>query len=571
MSHKKLLFHKKKPIKSNKNLFHCVSLHSNTPFEYSSVDYSKFNKYMFPLDKYLYEKNPHKKSTIFNLAILYYDGIGVKQDYIKALELYEKGILLGCHSSAFNLAHMYLNGIGVQQDYIKALELINLCISLKKNGDGDAYATLGLIYKHGYGVKKDHNKAVKFLKKACDKNNTWAMFTMAFMYRNGDGVGKNIDMAIDLYKKLINLGEYKKTYLYLGNVYHDLYLNSNSNSNSESDSKSDNDYDSDYDSEISEISDSEISDCEINDINNESEISEISDNENDNENDNSESEINNDNDIEFNYSEMAISLYKTAIKYGEYTAYGFLSEIYNERKEYKKFIKCLKQSCLYGDSIAMYSLGYKYLYGIHVEQNSEKALYYFKQASYLGNTDAINKIGDIYYLGTYYIKKDHIKAKEYYEKGIALNNTKSMNMLGHMYKNGDGVKQDYNKAFIYYKKSADNGNNIGMELLGNIYLYKSNHQYDKYERKAIKLYEKSYSLGNTNVYYKIRNNTSERRYINKYLSIKKKYNNLQEENTKLKEELNQYVLEHTFKPNGIGAKMVRDHAHKLRSELFKFD
>ena len=58
----------------------------------------------------------------FHLAVLYYKGENVKQDYKKAAELFEKAALQGVPDAQYNLGIFYQNGYGVKQDFTKAVE-----------------------------------------------------------------------------------------------------------------------------------------------------------------------------------------------------------------------------------------------------------------------------------------------------------------------------------------------------------------------------------------------------------------------------------------------------------------
>lgn len=61
---------------------------------------------------------------------------------------------------------MYLNGEGVRCNYRKARELFNKSIEL---GNSDAYVSLGNIYLNGFGVEKDFRKALEYYSKASEK------------------------------------------------------------------------------------------------------------------------------------------------------------------------------------------------------------------------------------------------------------------------------------------------------------------------------------------------------------------------------------------------------------------
>ena len=79
-------------------------------------DYSEARKY--------YEQAAEKGSgnALYNLGLLYYDGLGVERDYAKARDYYEQAAAKGNKTSPYyNLGWMYEHGEGVNIDYEMAL------------------------------------------------------------------------------------------------------------------------------------------------------------------------------------------------------------------------------------------------------------------------------------------------------------------------------------------------------------------------------------------------------------------------------------------------------------------
>ena len=108
------------------------------------------------------------------LGDLYLFGLsGLNKDYKKAKFYFEKV----CNKdksikqdkffleACTNLGLMYDNGLGVKQSYKKATELYNIACN---GGDFGACQNIGTIYYGGNGVKKDAIKAAGYFRKACD-------------------------------------------------------------------------------------------------------------------------------------------------------------------------------------------------------------------------------------------------------------------------------------------------------------------------------------------------------------------------------------------------------------------
>jgi TPR repeat protein len=72
-------------------------------------------------------------------------------------------------AALFNLGIMYKNGLGTQVDYIKAFDAIDKAISngfYKIEKSGEAYFQLGIMHKQGLGTEINYKKAIKWLTKA---------------------------------------------------------------------------------------------------------------------------------------------------------------------------------------------------------------------------------------------------------------------------------------------------------------------------------------------------------------------------------------------------------------------
>ena len=91
-----------------------------------------------------------------------------KGNYKKDIELYTKACDGGHMSGCYNLALLYKNGQGVRQDYKKANELWSKACD---GGDMGGCYNLGFLYNYGQGVRQNKSKAKELFGKACDGGN----------------------------------------------------------------------------------------------------------------------------------------------------------------------------------------------------------------------------------------------------------------------------------------------------------------------------------------------------------------------------------------------------------------
>lgn len=101
----------------------------------------------------------------YELGKMYYNGIGVAQNYQKALEWYEKAANQGDVAAQYKLGVMYQDGEGVRQDYHKAVEWYT---KASNQGYADAQFNLGIMYYDGKGVRQDYKKSFEWYRKAAN-------------------------------------------------------------------------------------------------------------------------------------------------------------------------------------------------------------------------------------------------------------------------------------------------------------------------------------------------------------------------------------------------------------------
>ena len=84
-------------------------------------------------------------------------------NYDQAREFYLSAAERGDVSSMFELGLMYYNGVGVDQDYAEAKSWFT---KAAEGGNGEAYYYIGNMYYYGQGVSTDSAKATLYWRKA---------------------------------------------------------------------------------------------------------------------------------------------------------------------------------------------------------------------------------------------------------------------------------------------------------------------------------------------------------------------------------------------------------------------
>jgi len=85
-----------------------------------------------------------EKISLNSLGHLYLNGLGVTQDYEKAMNLFQRSANQGYMKAQYNLGVMYMNGIGIQNDLTKAFDLFKLSA---EQGYPPAQYNLGALYE----------------------------------------------------------------------------------------------------------------------------------------------------------------------------------------------------------------------------------------------------------------------------------------------------------------------------------------------------------------------------------------------------------------------------------------
>ena len=123
-----------------------------------------------------------------------------KKQINKSIQLFQK-VASNPESSyqdkaIFNLAVIYDNGYGVRTDKTKALYYYNIASDM--NNEFAMY-NLGWMYQVGENLNKDAVRAFELYTKSADKGHPQATFNLANMYYSGEGTTKDLETAYRLF------------------------------------------------------------------------------------------------------------------------------------------------------------------------------------------------------------------------------------------------------------------------------------------------------------------------------------------------------------------------------------
>lgn len=121
-----------------------------------------------------------------------------------------------------------------------------------------------------------------------------------------------------------------------------------------------------------------------------------------------------------------------------------------------------------GSASAQYNLGVMYENGSHVEQNYEKAYYWYLKAAELGDVKAQFSVGLSFEYGDG-VEQDDNQAVNWYEIAGSNGCADAQYYAGYAFEKGEGRKKNFNKALEWYKKAIKQGDSASMEALSRMY------------------------------------------------------------------------------------------------------
>ncbi len=133
-------------------------------------------------------------SALFEIAVRYSDGVGVKPDLTQAVKYYEKAAASGLAPAQYRLGSLFEKGQGVAKD----LEAAQLWYT-RAASQGNAKAThnLAVLYAEGINGEPEFPKAAEWFERSAGFGVRDSQYNLGILYARGLGVEKNL---VDSYK-----------------------------------------------------------------------------------------------------------------------------------------------------------------------------------------------------------------------------------------------------------------------------------------------------------------------------------------------------------------------------------
>ena len=141
--------------------------------------------------------------AIFNIGLMYENGKGVTQNYIKAFHYYTVSSSYDIAEAYYNMAVMLENGHGVQKDINKAVKFYHL--AAEKQLSNAQYRLYQIYYNGLLGIKCNTEEALKYLKMAANQGNSNALCRYAIILQSKKD-DASLQEAAKYYKRAIDAG-----------------------------------------------------------------------------------------------------------------------------------------------------------------------------------------------------------------------------------------------------------------------------------------------------------------------------------------------------------------------------
>lgn len=388
----------------------------------------------------------------YQLGRAYYNGLGVDKDEEKAFKWHKKAAENNLAASQYALSLMYKNGEGCDENLVSAYYWVERAA---ENDYEDAYYVVGRSYLEGICVEVNYKKAFYYLSKGYLALDTNCIESLAEMYLKGLNVKKDVYTALELYNRALEFGD-RSIYFKVGKVYEDeglinqaisIYNQGHEEGNLKCTQRLGIMY---YNGEgVEKDLEKAMEYMEIAAAKKEPHAMYV---------------------LAVAYyrlnkfgdktSDIAKTLLKEAYELGSPYAADYLACIMlNELKEGKNINKnelviYIKFGVENELKESIFKYGYIYEKGIGIEQDYEKAYYYYTLAAETKYVKAMIKLGDWYKIGIF-LNRNIDLAIKWYERAAKEDDIESIEKLIEIYENGIGGRRSDIKAIYYVFKLID--------------------------------------------------------------------------------------------------------------------
>ena len=388
----------------------------------------------------------------YQLGRAYYNGLGVDKDEENAFKWHKKAAENNLPASQYALSLMYKNGEGCEENLVSAYYWVERAA---ENDYEDAYYVVGRSYLEGICVEVNYKKAFHYLSKGYLALDTNCIESLAEMYLKGLNVKRDVYTALELYNRALEFGD-RSIYFKVGKVYEDeglinqaisIYNQGHEEGNLKCTQRLGIMY---YNGEgVEKDLEKAIEYMEIAAAKKEPHAMYV---------------------LAVAYyrlnkfgdktSDIAKALLKEAYELGSPYAADYLACIMlNELKEGKdvnknELVIYIKFGVENELKESIFKYGYIYEKGIGIEQNYEKAYYYYTLAAETKYIKAMIKLGDWYKIGIF-LNRNIDLAIKWYEKAAKEDDIEAIEKLIEIYERGIGGRRSDIKAIYYVFKLID--------------------------------------------------------------------------------------------------------------------
>lgn len=141
---------------------------------------------------------------------------------------------------------------------------------------------------------------------------------------------------------------------------------------------------------------------------------------------------------------------------------------YFRHDDYAQAFVLFRPLAEHGVAIAQGIVGTMYDFGHGVEEDQERAVYWYAKGAAQGDMRSSTMLGLHYGMGKG-VRQDYVRAAALWRTAAEKGHASAQFLLGIAYYNGAGVQKDYSQALLWIGKAAEQGHDPAQNVLGDMY------------------------------------------------------------------------------------------------------